>query len=204
MSDQRVAIARLSKEARMLAKIKLDNIIAVPSDSSLFEWYFVIFNLKEEYEHGLYIGKIIFPPNYPFKPPDLEFITPNGRFETNKKICLTFTGYHPESWSNWSIEGMMIALTSFMLGNEQTTGSVSTSTYNKRKMALESLDYNLKNKNFRLLFSDHFTRLGITPESISLRQSLLSQQSQSFFISPSLVICMIVILVLLLLKVAFN
>lgn len=52
-----------------------------------------------------YVGQILFPTNFPFKPPDIIFITPNGRFQLNKKICLSFTGYHPESWSNWSIEG---------------------------------------------------------------------------------------------------
>lgn len=34
------------------------------------------------------------PEDYPFSPPKLRFFTPNGRFETNKDICTTFTNFH--------------------------------------------------------------------------------------------------------------
>ena len=61
------------------------------------------------------MGKIFFPPDYPFKPPDIIFVTPNGRFKTNKKICMSFTSYHPESWSNQSIESMLMGLISFFV-----------------------------------------------------------------------------------------
>ncbi|CAK5079567.1 unnamed protein product [Meloidogyne enterolobii] len=38
------------------------------------------------------------------KPPNLRLLTPNGRFETNKNICLSISGYHPETWlPSWSI-----------------------------------------------------------------------------------------------------
>jgi len=34
------------------------------------------------------------PPEYPFKPPHIIFLTPSGRFETNTKVCLSFSAYH--------------------------------------------------------------------------------------------------------------
>ena len=71
--------------------------------------------MNDPYEGGVYMGKILFPSDYPFKPPDIIFITPNGRFATNKKICLSFTSYHPESWGSWSIEGMMMGLISYFV-----------------------------------------------------------------------------------------
>lgn len=70
------------------------------------------------------------------KPCDIIFITPNGRFLTNKKICLSFTSYHPESWANWNIEGMLIGLISFFVTNERTTGSMISTKKEKRKYAL--------------------------------------------------------------------
>jgi ubiquitin-protein ligase len=49
-----------------------------------------------EYEGGVYHGKIVFPPEYPFKPPSISLFTPNGRFATNTKLCLSMTDFHPE------------------------------------------------------------------------------------------------------------
>ena len=50
--------------------------------------------MNDEYQGGLYHGKIIFPIEYPNKAPKLIFITPNGRFDVNKEICLSFTSFH--------------------------------------------------------------------------------------------------------------
>ena len=80
------------------------------------------------------------------KPPSLVFITPNGRFKPGEKICLSFTNYHPESWSiAWSIEKMLLATISFMNTNEHSTGTLITSDSTKRYYAKLSLIYNLKN-----------------------------------------------------------
>ena len=51
------------------------------------------------FEGGIYHGVLVLPPSFPFKPPDLMMITPSGRFEVNKKICFSYTSYHPETWS---------------------------------------------------------------------------------------------------------
>lgn len=37
-------------------------------------------------------GKVTFPPQYPFKPPSIVMLTPNGRFATNTKLCLRCPG----------------------------------------------------------------------------------------------------------------
>ena len=42
-------------------------------------------------------------------------MTPNGRFETNTKICLSISGFHPESWRpSWSIRTALLAMIGFM------------------------------------------------------------------------------------------
>ena len=39
------------------------------------------------------------------------FLTPSGRFETNTKICLSFSAYHPELWQPaWGIRLILEAL----------------------------------------------------------------------------------------------
>ncbi|KAJ4306345.1 hypothetical protein N0V88_001145 [Collariella sp. IMI 366227] len=35
----------------------------------------------------------LLPPTYPFR-----FLTPSGRFETNREICLSISGHHEETW----------------------------------------------------------------------------------------------------------
>lgn len=43
-------------------------------------------------------GRIILPPEYPLKPPNIVLLTLNGRFEVGTKICLSISAHHPESW----------------------------------------------------------------------------------------------------------
>jgi ubiquitin-conjugating enzyme E2 J1 len=93
------------------------------------EWHFTIRGPADtDYANGIYHGRIIFPPEYPYKPPSIMLLTvcgaasggaprqpmapfftslpppqPNGRFETNKRICLSMSDFHPESWQpSWS------------------------------------------------------------------------------------------------------
>jgi ubiquitin-protein ligase len=44
-----------------------------------------------EFEDGLYHFRILLPAEYPFRPPSLMMLTPNGRFELNTKAsCVSF------------------------------------------------------------------------------------------------------------------
>ena len=87
------------KEAKELEHELSSDFNARPLEDDLFEWHFTLRGPPNtEYEKGLYHGRIILPPEYPFKPPHIIILTPNGRFETGKKICLSITGHHPEYW----------------------------------------------------------------------------------------------------------
>ena len=51
----------------------------------MFEWYFVMFGLNETaYKNGYYMGKLLFPEDYPCKPPIITVISKNGRFKINE------------------------------------------------------------------------------------------------------------------------
>lgn len=64
---------------------------------------------------GIYHGRILLPAEYPFKPPSFMMLTPNGRFETNMKICLSISSHHPEHWQpSWSVRTALMALIAFM------------------------------------------------------------------------------------------
>lgn len=49
---------------------------------------------------------------------------------------------------------MLMGLVSFMTGNERTTGSKMTSTSYKKKLALDSLSFNLANEKFMKSFGN--------------------------------------------------
>jgi len=108
---------RVTKEIQLYQKdnFSFPNLILQPCES-LDTWYFIIHDLKDtDYEGGIYLGKVLLPPKYPFKAPDFQFITQSGRFEINKKICTSFTGFHNELYSpSWNIASMCAGLTSFM------------------------------------------------------------------------------------------
>lgn len=51
-----------------------------------------------DFDGGIYHGRILLSSEYPFKPPNIIFLTKNGRFEVDTKICLSISAYHPEHW----------------------------------------------------------------------------------------------------------
>ncbi len=107
--------------------------MAVPDSKNIFEWHFCIFGLKDSpYEGGYYHGKILFPPEYPLKPPGIMMITPSGRFEQKKRICMSISDYHPESWNPiWKTETILMGLVSFMNSDEYSAGCVNR-TFSQR------------------------------------------------------------------------
>eukprot|EP00889_Picochlorum_renovo_P006199 jgi/Picre1/33229/NNA_008554.t1 len=110
-------------------------------ESNIFEWFFAIRGAwGTEFERGIYHGRILMPADYPFNPPAFVMMTPSGRFETGKKICLSISSHHPESWQpSWNVESALLALIAFMQtpGNG-AIGSMDSSAEDRREMALES------------------------------------------------------------------
>mmetsp|Transcript_8976 Transcript_8976/g.15191 ORF Transcript_8976/g.15191 Transcript_8976/m.15191 type:complete len:114 (+) Transcript_8976:88-429(+) len=106
-------------------QITEDNFVALPDPDNIFLWYFVVYGLKEDpYLGGFYIGKLIFPPDYPWRPPSIMMISKSGRFTQNQKICLSISDYHPELWNpSWSIRTIVTGLISFFTSNQHTVGS---------------------------------------------------------------------------------
>ncbi|SJL12422.1 uncharacterized protein ARMOST_15849 [Armillaria ostoyae] len=74
----------------------------------------------ENMHHGL----LLFPSEYPFKPPGIKMLTRSGRFLPDKKIGFSMSDFYPGSWNPaWSVATILTGLLSFMLSDEMTTGS---------------------------------------------------------------------------------
>uniref|UniRef100_K3WBL8 E2 ubiquitin-conjugating enzyme n=1 Tax=Globisporangium ultimum (strain ATCC 200006 / CBS 805.95 / DAOM BR144) TaxID=431595 RepID=K3WBL8_GLOUD len=149
-----MATNRLRKEYVNLQRKPVDNIQAAPQEKNILEWHYVITGTPDSpYEGGYYHGKLRFPPEYPMKPPAVLMLTPNGRFEVNRRICLSMSDFHPETWNPvWAVGSILTGLYSFMLEDQITTGSIETTDEEKRKFAAESLAVNCTNKDFCTLF----------------------------------------------------
>ncbi|EEC16655.1 ubiquitin-conjugating enzyme, putative [Ixodes scapularis] len=97
----------------------------------------------------------MFPAEFPFKPPSILMITPSGRFKCNTRLCLSISDFHPDSWNPaWSVATILTGLLSFMVEKNPTLGSIDTTDREKRQLARESLEFNLKDQVFCELFPE--------------------------------------------------
>ncbi|CAD1469907.1 unnamed protein product, partial [Heterotrigona itama] len=136
-------VKRLMREAQELYEAT-EEYCASPLEDNLFEWHFTVQGPPStDFEGGVYHGRILLPPEYPMKPPNIILLTPNGRFETNKKICLSISGHHPETWQpSWSIRTALLALIAFMpTPGNGTIGSLDYSKEERQKLAKKSLNW---------------------------------------------------------------
>ena len=77
-----LCVTRLRKELREIQKNPVQNIRALPKETNILEWHYVIEGPKGSfYEGGWYHGIITFPKEYPYKPPGIQMLTPSGRFK---------------------------------------------------------------------------------------------------------------------------
>lgn len=129
------------QELKELTTSPSPHFTAAPLDDDLFHWHFTVRGPPgTAFEGGRYHGRLLLPPEYPFKPPNIILLTPSGRFETNTKICLTITGYHPEYWQPaWGIQTAMIALISvFPSKGEGAIGALEWSDEERKAYAKAS------------------------------------------------------------------
>ncbi|TQB69511.1 hypothetical protein MPDQ_001722 [Monascus purpureus] len=110
---------RLMKEAAELSSSPSPHFHAHPISDNLYDWHFTLSGPPSSpYANGIYHGRIILPPTYPLRPPSFRFLTPSGRFEVNREICLSISGHHEETWQPaWGIRTALIAIRSFMEGD---------------------------------------------------------------------------------------
>ncbi|TSL47565.1 Ubiquitin-conjugating enzyme E2 J1 [Bagarius yarrelli] len=137
------AVKRLMKEAAEL-RDPTEHYHAQPLEDNLFEWHFSVRGPPDsDFDGGIYHGRIVLPPEYPMKPPSIILLTPNGRFEVGKKICLSISGHHPETWQpSWSIRTALIAIIGFMpTKGEGAIGSLDYTPEERKALAKKSQDF---------------------------------------------------------------
>jgi len=138
------SLRRIQADIRELALEPSDRYHAAPLEDDMFEWHFTIRGPeKSEFEGGIYHGRILLPPEYPFKPPHIVFLTPSGRFEINTKVCLSFTAYHQELWQPaWGIRLILEAIISFLpTPADGAIGALDWSKEERKRLAAKSRQF---------------------------------------------------------------
>ena len=185
---------RLINEVKLLAKEPLHYCVSYPDESNPLIWYFLIKGQRGTDYHtgtknsegkfvggdgGEYIGKIVHSPKYPVEPPDYYMLTPSGRYSVGTKICLTNSSYHKGDWSStWNIITILIAFYSIWLDDkEHGISHIMDTPANRKRMASESIAYNLKNN--RAIY-DKFNRTYLKDDiPIVLKNKVVSDEEQS-------------------------
>ncbi|KAF8638519.1 hypothetical protein AX16_010501 [Volvariella volvacea WC 439] len=134
------AVKRIMQEARELANDPCTDYSAAPLEDDIFEWHCTIRGpAGTEYEGGLYHFRILLPAEYPFRPPSIMMLTPNGRFELNTKICISFTNYHEELWQPaWGVRTAILGLQGFFPLKGQAAvgvGSIENPPSERKRLA---------------------------------------------------------------------
>ncbi|KAK9374716.1 ubiquitin-conjugating enzyme/RWD-like protein [Lipomyces chichibuensis] len=152
----RAANKRLAREYKHMQESPPPFITAHPSEKNILIWHYLITGPPSTpYEGGQYHGTLTFPPDYPYKPPAIRMITPSGRFQTNTRLCLSISDYHPKTWNPaWSVSTILTGLLSFMTSDELTTGALRSTNEEKIKLAEMSREWNVRqNRKFVEEFS---------------------------------------------------
>lgn len=90
---QPTAVSRMKQDYMRLKRDPLPYITAEPLPNNILEWHYVVKGPEDSpYYGGYYHGTLLFPREFPFKPPSIYMLTPNGRFKTNTRLCLSISG----------------------------------------------------------------------------------------------------------------
>ncbi|ARF10939.1 ubiquitin-conjugating enzyme E2 [Hokovirus HKV1] len=146
-------LRRRLNDMKMLHNNPEDFMDAYPDPDDLNKWYFLLTNFKNcDYEGGYYLGIIILDDGYPFKAGSIRMLTPSGRFNINKNICVTATSYHQNEYiPAWNIKTLVIAFQSIMSSDNQEDHGLShirlseTSHEKRKEFAKNTIKYNIEN-----------------------------------------------------------
>nr|CAD7408730.1 unnamed protein product [Timema poppensis] len=136
--------ARLKQDYLRLKKDPVPYVVAEPVPSNILEW---VIHITEYYSSPM--ASLVLT--------DSSQLTIDSfkKFRTNTRLCLSISDFHPDTWNPaWSVSTILTGLLSFMIERSPTLGSIESSDYEKRQLAAQSLQFNLKDKTFCELFPD--------------------------------------------------
>lgn len=130
MSINNAAIKRIAKDVKYIinndASLSSENIYYKHDEENIMKGYVLIIGQKDSpYGYGYYFFEFIYPNNYPFAPPHVNYLTNDGtmRFNpnlyTNGKVCLSVLNtWAGEGWTSCqTIYSLLLTLSSILCSN---------------------------------------------------------------------------------------
>lgn len=162
-------VKRIHKELRGLVNEPIPNCIVMPLEEDISQWRFLFKGENDTvYKGGLYMGSLELPNEYPFAPPKIKMITPNGRLRADgKSLCFSFSDWHPESWNPaLGIRAIILGVISFFYEERNTAGALKKSNEDREQLAKESIQFNRRNKDYQSLFTLNNLERSLMPTRI--------------------------------------
>jgi ubiquitin-conjugating enzyme E2 J2 len=153
MDVNKITIKRINGDYKLFESSKPQFFDILPNKENILEINFLMYGRPNTpYQGGQYVGKIVHNPEYPRKAPDYYVHTPNGRFEVNKKICLTNSSYHQADWAPaaWNLvsilEGFSSVWHSDIKEDKVGISHIANAHVDQiKKYASQSISYNTSN-----------------------------------------------------------
>ena len=128
------------------------------SDEEPNVWHILISGFsgnENEFEGGEYLVKMIAPKpgknrqGFPYEPPEFYFMTKNGVYDINTKVCISIGEFHADQYrATLGMAGFAKELVSGMIGWKELGSGISilkTTAKDKKKLAEASVGMNLEN-----------------------------------------------------------
>jgi ubiquitin-protein ligase len=154
-ADNKVPVPDKRQTAIMMAQYKKataepnEFIKFVMSLDNACVWYIRISNFsgdENEFVGGQYDCRMVAPIDFPFNPPSFYFLTHNGLYDVETKVCINIGEYHKDEYrAALGMAGFANQLVSGLIGWRSMGGGInvlSTSATKKKQLAEVSAAYN--------------------------------------------------------------
>ncbi len=173
--------------AQYMKAIKEPNelvMFSLKSDNEPFVWYILLRGFSgdnDEFDGGEYLVRQVAPEDFPFKPPEFYFMTENGVYGCETKVCINIGEYHADQYrAALGMDGFANQLVSGMIGWKTLGGGISilsTTANEKRRLAKISRDYNRKHypeiiAQIESAFDDYSKKWTNVPEPLRIKFGL--------------------------------
>ena len=175
------------------AKTGHEHFMLVMDPNDISRWYILFLNMGHPYEGGEFLVKLDAPNGYPYKAPKFTFLTPNNRFKTTGRPCISTGEYHEGNWSPATgMCGFTLQIFYALKAPMEVIGGgigiytkEEQSDAKKKNCADKSVKYNQKNypeimklfEEERLKYQERFGEKSSEEESLSESDSSLSSLS---------------------------
>lgn len=117
-------------------------------------WYVILsgFDGNEgEFVGGEYLVRVELPEDFPHNPPSFYFMTPNGLYKPEEKVCISIGEFHKADYrAALGVSGFCTNLVSGLIGWRSMGGGINilnTKIKQKKELAMESKEYNAINNS---------------------------------------------------------